>query len=175
MHNVSFVQRCTNNCPDYSSLRQDAISLLLRLQLQRQNGSVVLNKADKIEGCFFVPIKSYDMYSKRMNEILVDCTQLQSEIAKLRSEKRTTIEIRDVGIIGLLATAKMGKDVISDEENYAKVKETMNKVGTHRREMAVSGDHPPKSIHTDHASGKTRHTFEITREFYARVWCISTC
>ena len=107
---------CTQRSALYAALREDAATLLLRLDLARRYPAPQCR--DPVVGRYMAPTDSPLRYKGSLDAALARCNHVQKSVNDLKWETRMTQEIRETNAKSLEALAVLGLGTIPNDENY---------------------------------------------------------
>ncbi len=133
---LSFICRCTQRSALYAALREDAATLLLRIDLAQR--STAPQCRDPIMGRYMVPTDTPLKYKNSLDAALARCNDAQKSVNDFRWETRMTQEIRETNAKSLEALAVLGLGTIPSDENYKLMMDSAQDVVKKKRELEVS-------------------------------------
>ena len=135
---LSFICRCTQRSALYASLREDAATLLLRLDLARRYPAPQCR--DPVMGRYMVPHDSPSNYKGSLDAALARCNDVQKSVNDFKWETRMTQEMRETNAKSLEALAVLGLGTIPNDKNYDDMMTSARDVVTKKKDLEVS--HP---------------------------------
>ncbi|KAF5000489.1 hypothetical protein FDECE_11199, partial [Fusarium decemcellulare] len=138
MKYLAYICRCTSYCPEYSALREDAATLLNRLELARRYPSQQAPEA--IVGKYFVPPASHLTYKKSLDDAMAMCKDVEASVSNLKLVRLVTDQIRKDNATTLRALSQLGLGTISNAKTYETMDVSSKLVFRRRKEMTDRKD-----------------------------------
>ncbi len=133
---LSFICRCTERSALYAALREDAVTLLLRLDLARRYPAP--QRPDLVMGRYTVPADSPAKYKTSLDAVLARCNDVQKSVNDLKWETGMTREMRESNAKSLEALAVLGLGTIPNDKNYEAMMKSADNVVNKKRDLEVS-------------------------------------
>ncbi|KAF5641058.1 uncharacterized protein FTJAE_4240 [Fusarium tjaetaba] len=113
---LSYICRCTRSRPEYSALKQDASTLLQRLELPRRYPGPF--SIDAVVGEYIVPLESPSKYERYLKEAITSCSNVQQSIDSLRYATDMTQELKKDNAKALDALSTLALGTVPDDQYY---------------------------------------------------------
>ncbi|KAM0421185.1 hypothetical protein ACHAPT_011077 [Fusarium lateritium] len=135
---LSYVCRCTNYSPGYSALREDAHTLLERLEQARRHPSP--HEAVTPVGKYTAPIECHSYYRKRLDDALNRCEGAQGWLNNISLATMVTQEFKKDNAKLTRALSAQSLGTISNDANYDKMVASSGRVYLRMEEIAKRKD-----------------------------------